>query len=628
MQPSDWLLVFMAGHEGCKLKAYQIIVSQNPLKLDYPTYGFGCVTDFEAKWKTQYRWPADQRTISKSYCTYTGNDPRWVLRDMGQAMQLMRDKLKKSFVPNIKKCFALEGFPDFELTQNQFDAIVSRSWGGCAMDTRKTKLRSLIHAICHYGVYSDQTMFVMSGPCCASGKILGGLVRRRVDEINMLRGHFDPHQPEFLKYCKYLKLNPDNYKAEGVNGQPVTKQDIEAITKRWSDCAAAFVPVRKGPKEPGTIERSEKAMSFKTDWPGIGENPAVTTQNNQTAIGVEQSGGVSNVGSETVGGTQVATSQQIPNNGPAVTVSQSGNTRSIQMGSARRTPTVITDENGVERELTPEEEEAINNKLKTIFNKFSNMNTEEKGETDPDDIGNRVESVQQQGQPAPTKQMETPPREDVPVEEKASDTPNADKAIEDLMSAGTSLPGLDIEAILDKLIEIIEPLAASVKPYLDMISELEKEYDEAEGDSAKEKIKKKLDDMKEKLKNQIMALKNKMRDMVQESIEQILMAFQQLVEILKNVKDMCVAALKSIALPGAIGAVTPNPQKNAADAKVAALQMKSMLEMANTPMLTICQASKRIHWDLPEAVTSLFGTVGGVKQTVGGLIDTATAMGA
>ena len=125
-----------------------------------------------------------------------------------------------------------------------------------------------------------------------------------------------------------------------------------------------------------------------------------------------------------------------------------------------------------------------------------------------------------------------------------------------------------------------------------------------------------------------MALKNKMRDMVQESIEQILMAFQQLVEILKNVKDMCVAALKSIALPGAIGAVTPNPQKNAADAKVAALQMKSMLEMANTPMLTICQASKRIHWDLPEAVTSLFGTVGGVKQTVGGLIDTATAMGA
>lgn len=670
MQPSDWLLAFMAVHEGCELNAYQIILSSDPLTLDYPTYGFGVVIDFNSKWKTQCAFPAGQYKNTGKHLKYTGNDPKFKLKDMAAAMKQMRDKLSKSFVPNIRKCFALEGFPDFELTQNQFDAIVSRVWNcGAAISSRTSPLRCVVHAICHYGVYSDQTMFVMSGPCTAQKKVLKGLVMRRREEINMFRGHWNPREAKFAQYLKYLGLNPASYHADGVNGAPVTDGDIEKITKQWYQCAKAFVPCKKTP--PDGIEQSDAAKKFVTGWVGIGMNApstgAVTTGGTGVTTVTETTDNDGNTyTTATVTPTSSDTAITSTKDGHKTTVKMGNGRESVQGASAapvsnaedekerqrlieyimhieenKRNGKDANGANGKNMEgdtikgvlQMPGDMDAIRKKLEAMTVKelqdySAKLGADLTEEGAVNDIEQRTADKIEEAEPVDLKEMETPERDDVEVPEEPSDTPNVDAALADLMADAPEIPGLTTDAIIDALLEKLDSLVQPVKPYIEMIEKLQKEYDETEGDNAKEKIKAKLEKEKERLKNQIEALKNKIRDDVQNAIDTIKNAFRQLKEILQNIKDMCVACIKIMAMPGAIGPVSPNPMKNAADAKVVAMSMNNMLGMATTPCIQICQAAKQIHYDLPQMITSVMSMVGTTRQTVQSVITAASALGA
>lgn len=149
-----------------------------------------------------------------------------------EADALFRQHIKKH--ENMVNKFANEN--NLVLTQNQFDALVSFSYNVGAGWMNHPEYR-ITDAVLN-GADDNEFIFAMVQWCNAGGKILSGLVRRRLAEANVyLNGEYTNNIPDAYRYVIYSHT------------QCVENGEVDSIKIQGYDASISTVPYSTGYKE-------------------------------------------------------------------------------------------------------------------------------------------------------------------------------------------------------------------------------------------------------------------------------------------------------------------------------------------------------------------------------------------
>jgi hypothetical protein len=162
---------------------------------------------------------------------------------------------------------------------------------------------------------------------------------------------------------------------------------------------------------------------------------------------------------------------------------------------------------------------------------------------------------------------------------------------------GESLPGLNLNAILENIVKQSDELKTQYK-----IVEQEVEENIARGESEADSRK----EAEEKLKQTLNVYKESIREAAIEQITTIKQQYRIFKEGLDRIPEDVKLVIANIALPPAIGPVAPNPAYALNIAKTAKSSLAGTLSIIIFAFTEILKAANKIFFVLPQSLLSLY----------------------
>lgn len=172
-----------------------------------------------------------------------------------------------------------------------------------------------------------------------------------------------------------------------------------------------------------------------------------------------------------------------------------------------------------------------------------------------------------------------------------------------LGNMGESIPGLDIDKIIENIVDKAEAIKAQIDAVTEEINEL-RNRDRITKEEAKKMI-------KDKIKETIEAYKKKIRQMVQDAIDEIKSVWKEIKTQIEQIPKDVKTAIKSILIPPAIGVppVAPNPLYALQIAAQTKSTLVAILNALGTNLLKLLKLATMILFEVPSPVLDAGTTI-------------------
>jgi len=198
------------------------------------------------------------------------------------------------------------------------------------------------------------------------------------------------------------------------------------------------------------------------------------------------------------------------------------------------------------------------------------------------------------------------------------------KLISELGDSGPSLPGLNVDAITQRLADLDENLSKTVD-YYNSLAEQESDKEEAEAEKngikeTEEQKKARRQKKREEASNKIRETKNRFietqKDFVQEQITIIKVNWGTISSETSDLPQTITLATATSLQPAAVGAAVPNPIFNLGVYYQVLKAIGRSLNVIKTAFLNMLIAADKIKFALPKEVTGTLNTILDLQNSV------------